>query len=172
LKKAAMTEVIHMAEKFIVGCYGLVFDGGNLLMVRQRSGHWAGKWILPGGKLEIGESFEQCIEREVFEETYCKVKAMRQVSAITSYSPDSAFEKQVVLVFYLCRLIEGEPKKGDGVDAADWVDVSRFERMAGNDIIPPQVFNVVSNLCCKKSFPAVTFDFTCAGSLVDEAAGR
>ncbi|BAI62537.1 NUDIX hydrolase [Methanocella paludicola SANAE] len=157
-----------MAEKFIVGCYGLVFDGGNLLMVKQRSGHWAGKWILPGGKLEIGESFEQCIEREVFEETFCRVKAVRQLSAVASYSPDSAFEKQVVLVFYLCKLLEGEPKKGDGVDAASWVDVSRFEHMAGADMVPARIFNVVSDLCAKKSFPAVTFDFCEAASM----AGR
>ncbi len=38
-----------------MGCYGLVFDGENLLMVKQRSGYWAGKWILPGGKLEMGK---------------------------------------------------------------------------------------------------------------------
>jgi len=44
-----------MVEKYIVGCYGLAFDGGNILMVKQHAGHWAGKWILPGGKLEMGE---------------------------------------------------------------------------------------------------------------------
>lgn len=154
-----MTEVISMAEKFIVSCYGLVFDGGNLLMVKQRSGHWAGKWILPGGKLELGESFKQCIEREVFEETHCRVKAVKELSVVSSYSPDSAFEKQVVLVFYLCKFIDGEPKKGDGVDAAEWVDASRFERLSAGDIVPPQVFNVVSDLCAIKSFPSVSFDF-------------
>lgn len=74
----------------------------------------------------------------------------------------------MVLVFYLCRFIEGEPKKGDGVDAAAWADVSRFEHMAGGDSIPPQVFNVVTDLCGKMSFPAVTFDFCEAASM----AGR
>ncbi len=166
-----MTEVRLMVEKFIVGCYGLAFDGGNILMVKQRSGHWAGKWILPGGKLEMGESFEQCIEREVLEETHCRVKAVRQLSAISSYSPDSAFEKQVVLVFYLCRFLDGEPKKGDGVDAAEWVDVSRFERLAAAGIIPPQIFDVVSDLCAIKSFPSVSFDFTGA-AVKANATGR
>ncbi|WP_174589682.1 NUDIX hydrolase [Methanocella conradii] len=153
-----------MAEKFIVGCYGLTFDSDSLLMVRQRSGYWAGKWISPGGKLEPGESLENCVERETYEETHCRVKAVKQLNAISPYSPDSAFEKQVVLVFYLCKYLEGEPKKGDGVDAAEWVSVDRFERLSAGGLVPPQVFNAVSDLCACKSFPSVSFDF--AGAAV------
>lgn len=151
-----------MAEKLIVGCYGLTFDSDSLLMMRQRSGYWAGKWISPGGKLEPGESLEECVERETYEETYCRVKAVRQLSAISPYSPDSAFEKQVVLVFYLCKYLEGEPKKGDGVDAAEWVSVDRFERLSAGGLLPAHVFNALSDLCACK--PSVSFDF--AGATV------
>jgi 8-oxo-dGTP diphosphatase len=156
-----------LAEKFIVGCYGLTFSGEGLLMVRQRSGHWAGRWILPGGKLEMGESLEECVERETHEETHCRVKAVKQLRAISSYSPDSAFERQVVLVFYLCKHLEGEPKKGDGVDAAEWVSVDRFERLSAMGLVPPLVFDIVSDLCACKSFPSVSFDFQGAAAKAD-----
>jgi len=149
-----------MVDRFVVGCYGLVFDSGNLLMVRQGSGHWAGKWIVPGGKLETGETFEQCVEREVLEETSCKVRAVKQVKVVTSYSPGSKFEKQVVLVFYLCKLLGGEPEKGDGVSAALWIDEEQFKRMAMNETIPEQIFDAVSAACGDTSaFPAVSLDF-------------
>ena len=57
-----------MVEKFVVACYGITFHDGKLLMVRQSYGHWAGKWILPGGKLEIGEGLEQCVDSSRFPE--------------------------------------------------------------------------------------------------------
>jgi 8-oxo-dGTP diphosphatase len=159
-----------LVEKFIVGCYGLVFDSGNLLMVKQRYGFWADKWILPGGKLELGENFEQCIEREVYEETECKVKAVKQIKAITSYSPDSEFEKEVVLVFYLCEFIEGEPKRGDGVNAAEWADETKFSRYSLSEVVPPQIFDVVSDLCAQKSFPSISFDFVGPASMAKKAS--
>jgi mutator protein MutT len=150
-----------MVEKFVVACYGIVLQGGNLLMVRQGKGHWADQWILPGGKLEAGESLEYCVEREIFEETGCRAKAIRQLATISSYSSDSRFEKQVVLIFYLCRHVEGEPAKGDGVNAAAWISEEQFARLVVNEVVPQQVFNVVSSICLDTSnFPSVFFNFT------------
>ncbi|OPY28041.1 MAG: ADP-ribose pyrophosphatase [Methanocella sp. PtaU1.Bin125] len=149
-----------MVERFIVACYGIVLKDHCLLMVRQGKGHWAGKWILPGGKLESGETLEACVEREIFEETCCRAKAVRQLATISSYSPESLFEKQVVLVFYLCEYLEGEPVRGDGVRAAAWIGEDQFTRLAINETVPQQVFNAVSSACLDTSrFPAVFFNF-------------
>ncbi len=154
--------MVFMVEKYVVACYGIVLKDGNLLMVRQGKGHWADQWILPGGKLEAGESLESCVEREIFEETGCRAKAIRQLATISSYSPDSSFEKQVILVFYLCTSCEGEPAKGDGVNAAAWISEEQFARLVVNEVVPQQVFNVVSSICLDNSnFPTVFFNFTC-----------
>jgi 8-oxo-dGTP diphosphatase len=153
--------MVFMVEKYVVACYGIVLKDGNLLMVQQGKGHWADLWILPGGKLETGESLESCVEREIFEETGCQAKAIRQLATISSYSPDSRFEKQVILIFYLCQHGEGEPAKGDGVNAALWISEEHFARMVVNEVVPRQVFNVVSSICLDASdFPGVFFNFT------------
>ena len=47
-------------------------DRGRLLFVRhkpERGGFWKGKWIFPGGLLEVGETVDAGIKREVLEET-------------------------------------------------------------------------------------------------------
>ena len=58
-----------MVVRFIVGC-GAIVTGKDkkMLMVRQQVGYWAGKWIFPGGKLEMGETLEGAARREVLEE--------------------------------------------------------------------------------------------------------
>ncbi len=54
-----------MEKKTIVAAGGLVLnEDGNLLMIYRR-----GKWDLPKGKLDVGETIEACALREVAEET-------------------------------------------------------------------------------------------------------
>ncbi len=56
-------------------CY-IIKDGKWLMLHRTKKEHDenAGKWIGVGGKLEAGESPENCLYREVFEETGLKIK--------------------------------------------------------------------------------------------------
>jgi hypothetical protein len=153
--------MVFVVEKFVVACYGIVLKDGDLLMVQQGKGRWADQWILPGGKLETGESLESCVEREIFEEIGCRAKAARQLATVSSYSPDSSYEKQVVLIFYLCRHVEGGPAKGDGVSAAARVSEEQFARPIVNEVVPQQVFNMVSSICLDNSnFPTVFFNFS------------
>ena len=61
----------------------------------------------------------------------------------------------------MCRHVEGEPAKGDGVNAAAWISEEQFARLVVNEIVPQQVFNVVSSICLDNSnFPSVFFNFT------------
>ena len=48
---------------------------GQVLLGKRLSKHGNGTWAPPGGKLEYGETFEQCAARELFEETGVKIPA-------------------------------------------------------------------------------------------------
>lgn len=49
----------------------------TITFVRQERGPYAGSWLLPGGKVEFGESLEEAARREALEETGCNIDSLR-----------------------------------------------------------------------------------------------
>lgn len=93
------------AGKVIDVAAGLVFHEGKLLITqRYFHGHLGGLWEFPGGKVEQGESFEQCLKRELMEELGITVEVGKQVEEITHSYP----EKTVHLRFFKCAWLSGE----------------------------------------------------------------
>lgn len=98
---------------------GLVFRKGRLLIARRPAGgHLAGLWEFPGGKREPGESFTQCLKRELLEELGVHVRAGELVEAIEHRYPG----KTVRLQFFACETTdpEEEPSAREGQEIA-WV---------------------------------------------------
>ncbi|HTD55864.1 MAG TPA: NUDIX domain-containing protein, partial [Silvibacterium sp.] len=56
-------------ERPIVGVGAVILDGGRVLLVQRGQPPLKGEWSLPGGALELGETLEEGIRREVLEET-------------------------------------------------------------------------------------------------------
>lgn len=135
-----------MATRFIVGCGTVTRDEkGRFLMVRQMGGYWKGQWIFPGGKLELGETLEQCARREFKEETGCDIHIKRQIGAYTSYDPHTELEKQVVLIYFLGNGLIGNPSAGEGVTDTGWFTLAEIETMAKNGLTPELILNVAKN---------------------------
>jgi mutator protein MutT len=86
---------------------GLVFRGGKLLLTQRPPGsHLGGLWEFPGGKREGGESFEQCLGRELAEELGIEVQVHELVEELTHHYPEVA----VHLKFFRCRWLRHEPR--------------------------------------------------------------
>jgi len=150
-----------MSDRFVVGCYGLVFSDGKILIVKHKKSQWGNRWTLPGGELRSGEGFQPCIERTVEEETSCSVKAVWQITSAVSYHDGASCDKQRILIFYLCKYLYGEPRVGDRVQALIWADEELFTGLARDMDIPYQFTDAVSALCIKaNSFPELSFDFS------------
>ena len=66
-----------------VGIGVFVWKDGKFLMGRRSNAHGAGRWSLPGGHLEFGESFEDAARREVKEETGLSIRNVR-VGGVTN----------------------------------------------------------------------------------------
>ncbi len=97
---------------------GLVFRSGKLLITQRHAhAHVGGLWEFPGGKREPGESFEQCLVRELQEELGVTVQVAESFETVTHAYP----ERTVMLKFFLCTLPAGEPEAIDCA-AVKWVN--------------------------------------------------
>ncbi len=86
---------------------GIVWKGDRILIARRRDdAHLPNLWELPGGKCLAGESLEDCLLREVFEETALRVEVRARRDAISFTYPD----RQVELHPFDCEWVSGEPQ--------------------------------------------------------------
>lgn len=141
-----------MATRYIVGCGAVAQnDQGKFLMVRQMGGYWQGLWIFPGGKLEVGETLEECARREFIEETSCDLRIKKQIGAYVSYDPDTEHEKQVVLVYYMGSGVTGNPRAGEGVTDIGWFDLGDIEAMVDTGVVPKIILQVAKDAINKNT---------------------
>lgn len=97
--------------------------GRQVLIGKRKGSHGSGTWALPGGHLELGESFEACAVREVMEETGL---AIRDVTF--AYAVNSVFSEAMhyVTIFMRADVDEAaearlmEPDKCEGWEWAAW----------------------------------------------------
>jgi mutator protein MutT len=95
----------------------LIFRGRKLLITQRHAGaHLGGLWEYPGGKREAGETFEQCLIREIREELGVEISVGELFEEISHTYP----EKSVHLKFFVCKLLTGEPEPIDCA-AVRWV---------------------------------------------------
>jgi 8-oxo-dGTP diphosphatase len=59
-----------------------------LICQRKKGGRYAGKWEFPGGKLETGETTEQCIRRELYEELSIEIHSIERIKTEAAYYKD------------------------------------------------------------------------------------
>ena len=99
----------------------MVIDGSRVLLVRRGQEPLKGEWSVPGGAVEIGETLEAAVAREVQEETGLRVDVGPIVDVLDRirFDPDGRTRYHYVLVDFLCR-----PNSGTLACASDAQDVA------------------------------------------------
>ena len=101
-------------------CVGAVIvDADELLLIKRGRGVGAGKWSVPGGRVEAGEAMAEALVREVLEETGLEVVCDELVGWVERIDHDHHF---VILDFRasLLDLERRDPKPGDDAEEAAW----------------------------------------------------
>ena len=111
-------------DRPIVGVGAVIVDEGKVVLVRRRFEPLKGHWSLPGGMVEIGETLEAAVAREMLEETGLEVEVGPVIEVFDRITRDE--ERRVryhyVLVDYVCWQTSGTLRAGSDVDDAIWVD--------------------------------------------------
>ena len=107
-------------DRPIVGVGAVIVEDGRVVLIRRRFEPLAGQWSLPGGTLELGESLEAGVAREMLEETGLTVEVGPVVEVFDRIMLDETrrVRYHFVLVDYLCWPLAGELRAGSDVDAA------------------------------------------------------
>jgi len=108
----------------IVGVGAVIVQGGQVLIVKRRYEPLAGRWSLPGGTLELGETLEAGVIREMREETGLDVEVGPVIEVFDRIMLDDTrrVRYHFVLVDYLCRPVGGTLAASSDVDRAIFVD--------------------------------------------------
>lgn len=97
-----------------------------LLLQRASGSQWyARQWEFPGGKVAVGESFQEGLIREVREETGLDVALERFLGAAQQEMP----HVRAILLFMQCRIEAGEIRLSDEHEAWDWVSREEFPQL-------------------------------------------
>lgn len=114
----------------IVGVGAVIMEGGKVVLVKRRFEPLAGQWSLPGGRLELGETLEAGLAREMLEETGLEVEVGPVVDVFDRIllDPERKVRYHYVLIDYLCRPIGGSLNHGSDVAAAELVDPGDLDR--------------------------------------------
>ena len=104
----------------MVGVGGVVIDDARTLLIRRGSHPLKGEWSIPGGLLEVGETLEQGVARELLEETGLEVRVGELIEVFDriyfgNEEPKGRPRFHYVIVDFLCERVAGEPVAGSDV---------------------------------------------------------
>ena len=121
-----MTDFTSKKLVLVVACALIDVDGRVLLAQRPEGKSMAGLWEFPGGKLEQGETPEDCLIRELEEELGIVTKAA--CLAPLSFASHAYDDFHLLMPLYICRRFEGAPTPREG-QQLKWVrprDLRKF----------------------------------------------
>ena len=79
---------------------GLVVNDGKVLLARELVEDGKEYWVVPGGKVEFGETLEEALTREMWEETSLHVKPEKFIGFNEAIFPQNNYH--AIIFFYLC----------------------------------------------------------------------
>ena len=123
-----MTDRRKYPDRPYVGVGAVIVDGGKVLIVKRKYDPLAGQWSLPGGGVELGETLEDSVVREMLEETGLEIEVGPVIEVFDRITRDDEGEVKYhfVLVDYLCWPLGGELQASSDVADARFVDPSEL----------------------------------------------
>ena len=123
-----------------MGVGGVVLIDGRVVLIRRGKEPLCGRWVIPGGTVELGETLQDALVREMQEETGLLVRPREVVLVFDRIQREgTSVEYHYVVIDYACEYVSGELKAGSD---ADEVALVAPEELDGYNL-PPQARDLV-----------------------------
>jgi ADP-ribose pyrophosphatase YjhB (NUDIX family) len=114
-----------------------VFRDGRILLVRERSD---GRWTLPGGWADVGDSPGRAAEREVQEESGYVVRAVKLAAVFDrNLHGHTPLPFHLWKLFFLCELLGGDASASNETDAAEFFAHDALPPLSIGRVTPGQI---------------------------------
>lgn len=123
-----------------VTCAVIVRDGLILATRRGKDMDHAGLWEFPGGKLHPGESYEECLIREIKEELNVTVRLTGELVPSEFQYP----QKRIKLIPFWAEIVDGTLYSVEH-DRVEWFSPSQLMRLAWPGADMPIVEQVIAH---------------------------
>jgi len=114
----------------IVGVGAVIICNGKILLEKRKNEPGKGKWSVPGGLVELGESVEQTVMREVEEETGLEVEKPEHIDVVDNIIRDESgrVKYHFVIIDYFMKLKGGSLKAASDAEELKWVSLGDVEK--------------------------------------------
>lgn len=123
----------------------LIFENDEILLIERGHEPLKGLWSLPGGVVEVGETLDAAVRREVLEETGLIAEPLQLFEIFERIMRDAEGrpEYHYVLMDYVCRVLGGSLAPDDDVSGAKWVsqrDLNQYRLTEGTLAVIERAF--------------------------------
>ncbi len=112
----------------------LVIKAGAVLLVKRGKAPSDGKWAIPGGSVELGETLQQAAQREIIEETGIRIRAAEPVYTFDFIERNQygRIRFHYVIIDLAAEYLSGKIKPGDDADQAAWIPFAKLKELDMN----------------------------------------
>jgi mutator protein MutT len=121
----------------IIAVGAIIVKESRVLLVRRGSAPMKGRWTLPGGVLELGESLHHGVVREMREETGLIVEPVEFVELLDRiHREEERVQFHYVIADYLCRVTGGEARAASDAEDLRWVERAEWNSHSALEMDP------------------------------------
>jgi 8-oxo-dGTP diphosphatase len=118
-------------ENPICAVGAMIFKDHRILLVKRGHAPAIGKWSIPGGVVQLGETLEEAVIREAREETGLEVRPLRLGRVVERIFRDveSRIEYHYIILDYVCEILGGTLQAGSDALAVDLVNFESLDQL-------------------------------------------